>query len=234
MKDIEGVSGRSVLAAWLAGLVLLAATAASAAHVSIDPLFTRAGLHWQFEVALNVQLEPTEDIRAFNVAVHYDPSVVSFADVEIGDPILGNQLELTGPSRFTEYVAQGGCCGYASVTIFDTIEESDSVARALELDAIESSQADQFTLATLRFYADEMETSEIVPQVYGLSGLDGQLLPTTSEGLMLYSEDEVPLGGGSGGGDEVFITTEMPEPQSALLFSVAIAAGAWRARRRRS
>ena len=73
----------------------------------------------------------------------------------------------------------------------------------------------------------------LVPVVYGLSGLNGELLPTTTEGLMLYSEDEVPLGGGTGGGDEVFITTKMPEPQSALLFSVAIAAGAWRARRRR-
>ena len=248
MRSIEGVMTQSATHARVRAtqkrvisgvglasmLVLLAAGPASAAHVSIDPLFDTAGLHWNFKVALRVDLEPAESVRAFSISVIYDPSVVSFVDVEIGDPVLGNQLELTGPSPSTESVAQGSCCSRAWVNLFDTVNESDPMERALELAAINAEQADSFTLAELRFHADNMETSEIEPYVYALADVDGSAIPTTTEGLMLYSEDDVPEGteGGGGGGEEVYITSEMPEPQSALLFSVAIAAGAWRARRR--
>ncbi len=211
-------------------LVLLAATAmallhgavvepdaASAASLSLQQLGS-VQRGQQFDVGVKIDLGPSESLFAFNVNVLYDSVVYDVVSVQFGDPSLvpSNQLELTGPSLFTQSV--GNYPG--NLNLFDWSHDSPA--------AIESLQESSFRLATVRFEADAGASSGDSFDVYAcpacLNDPSGAALPV--ESLQGFTVSAVAGGIGGGGSDH------MPEPSSALLFGVGFGVAALLRRRR--
>lgn len=197
----------------LAALALVAfsgfsGSSAGAATISLAQLGPiQAGQ--QFDVAVAIDLG-SDSLYAFNVNVLYDASRFDVVAVQFGDPVLGNQLELTGPSPFTH--SAGGSPG--SLTLFDWSQDSAS--------AIDNLQESSFRLATVRFEADASASGSAGFDPYACAGClnrpGGGAVPV--DGLVGFTAS---IQGGS----------TMPEPGAALLFAVGMGVVALRARRQR-
>jgi hypothetical protein len=95
------------------------------------------------EVNINIKIEGLGDksspsLSSYDFDVAFDPTILDFQSFTFGDPILGNQLNLSGFGDLTDYIDNGSFVNI-SQTSFDLPEELNSL------------QAGDFTLGTLTF-----------------------------------------------------------------------------------
>ena len=117
------------------------AARADAVSISMDPAASVVGVGDTVSIALNVSGlvdGAAPSLGVYDVNVAWDPSVVSLSFVSIGDPLLGDQLDIAGFGTITTIAF-----GTGNVNLFEL--SLDSVA---DLDA---NQAGAFTIATLNF-----------------------------------------------------------------------------------
>jgi hypothetical protein len=130
-------------------------------------------------------------LSVFDLDVTFDDSVLSFLSFTFGDPILGDQLDLSGLGSLT-VVTQGA----GTVNLFEL-----SFDLPADLDSL---QADIFDLGTLTFLAVSNGVSNLGLSVNALGDASGNSLPTDVLG-----------------GRVVVDATAVPEPAVLLLLLAA-------------
>jgi hypothetical protein len=132
-------------------------------------------------------------LSAFDLDVTFNDSVLSLLDFTFGDPIRGDQLDLSGLGSMTALSAGAGTLNLFELS-FDT---------SADLDAL---QAGSFTLGTLRLGAVSAGVSAIGVSVNALGDAHGN--PLTAEIL---------------GGRVAVGEVQVPEPASLLLLLTGVA-----------
>lgn len=95
------------------------------------------------EVNISINIEGLGDktspsLSSYDFDVEFDPSILDFQTLTFGDPVLGNQLNLSGVGDILGYIDQGSFVNVFQISS-DLPEELNSL------------QAGAFTLATLTF-----------------------------------------------------------------------------------
>jgi hypothetical protein len=148
-------------------------------------------------------------LGTFDLALTFDPAILAFVGLTFGDPVLGDQLDLSGLGSLSSVTSGAG-----SVSFFELSLDS--------IDDLNDLQAGAFTLATLTFTAVGSGTSALGLEVNAL----GDALGVT---LVLDA-----VAGASIAVPEPVAT---PEPPALLLLASGIAGlggvTTWRRHRRR-
>jgi hypothetical protein len=168
-----------------------AATPCRAITIGFDPAAQNVTAGSSVDVALVVSglgdgIAPS--LSTFDVDIAFDDSVLSFLGATFGDPMLGDQLDLTGLGSTT-----GVTPGSGFVNLFELSFDSPSDLGAM--------QAGSFTLAALTFSAVGPGVSTLGVSVNALGDANGDPL-------------EADVAGGS---VTVERTSSVPEPASMLL-----------------
>jgi len=157
----------------LAMLIFLVPAKASALMLGFDPVSQEVPVGASVDVALTISGlgdGTAPSLGAFDVDIGFDPTVLSFDSAAFGDPILGDQLDLSGFGSFT-----GVTPGYGTVNLFEISVDT--------VDDLNNLQAGSFTLATLTFDAIglgisplEISRSSVLSDALGFP-LDATLVP---------------------------------------------------------
>ncbi len=159
---------RGVVCSILLLVVLLFVPQTSQAiTIGFDPLSQEVGVGTAAEVELVVWglgTETAPSLGTFDLDITFDPTILEFAGVTFGDPVLGDQLDLWG---------------FGSITSFD--DSIPGVVNLLELSLdwpfdLEDYQADSFTLATLSFDTLAVGTSALDISINALGDALGEPL----------------------------------------------------------
>jgi PEP-CTERM motif len=178
-------------AAWL----LLLTGLAGAITLQIDPsnqdVTTGSTVNAELVVSgLGSAAAPS--LSTFDLDVTFDDSILSFLDFTFGDPILGDQLDLSSLGSITAVSP-----GVGTVNLFEL-----SFDTSTDLDTL---QAGSFTLGTLRFGALSTGVSAIGIAVNALGDANGD--PLTAEIV---------------GGRVAVSAAQVPEPASVLLLLAGV------------
>ncbi len=123
---------------------------AHAIVIGIDPSSQVVPVGNPFTVGLTISglgSGSVPSLGTFDVDLTFDPAILSFGSVSYGDPVLGDQLDLSGLGAITITTPGAG-----SVNLFEL---------SLDLpDVLDTLQADSFTLATLTFDPLSLGTSQ--------------------------------------------------------------------------
>lgn len=161
----------------LAGFLLGAVPAATqAALLSLHPDPASVGVGASVEVALTVSglgAGSAPSLSVFDVDLTYDPAVLQFDSVAFGDPVLGDQLDLSGLGTITGL--DGSVAG--AVNHFEV-----SLDLPADLDAL---QAGAFTLSVFRFTALSPGVSPLNLSINSLGDALGDPLGAQWEGARL-------------------------------------------------
>jgi len=183
---------RTIRSALIFGL-LVASDAVFAQTVSIGSETVSAG--GVATVALDISgLGQGTALGGFDVALDFNPAIIGFGSAQLGDPVLGDQLNLEGYGTFGAITPGTGQVELTELSF-------DSPAALL------GSQASSFTLATLTFDTIGTGTSALSLSVSGLGGFSDQngdsLTPTLQGGAITVQgggTTQAPeLGSGSAG-----------------------------------
>ena len=115
--------------------------------VSVDLVISGLGDH----------SEPS--LGAFDLDIHFDPTILAFDDATFGDPDLGDQVDMSGDAALFDFLIGPGLYLGAFVIspgVLDIFEVSVDSASDLN-----SNQAGSFTLATLTFDTLAVGTSSL-------------------------------------------------------------------------
>lgn len=169
------------------GLVVLFAAFAgvqptAAATIVVTPSLTTIGIATPFDVELVVLglgdgVAPS--VGAFDLDVSFDPGILSFVGGTLGDPILGDQLDLFALGSLSAITPGAG-----TVNIFEL-----SLDLAADLDSM---QPDSFTLATLTFEGIGVGVSSIGLSGFGLSDSVGVPIAAAFEGGVVEVPEAPP------------------------------------------
>lgn len=161
----------------VAGFLLGAVPAATqAALLSLQPASASVGVGASVEVALTISGlgdGSAPSLGVFDVDLTYDPAVLQFDSVAFGDPVLGDQLDLSGLGAVTGFDASvAGAVNHFELSL-------DSVA---DLDAL---QAGAFTLSVFRFTALNPGVSPVELSLNSLGDAQGDPLAAQWGGARL-------------------------------------------------
>lgn len=182
------------------GLVILGVLSeANAITLSLDPVTQDAGVGSSVNVAIVISgltADGPPSLGAFDIGIAFAPGIVGGPTVVFGDPVLGDELDLGG---------------FGPVTAIDTSVPGAISIAEVSVDtsgALNTLQADSFTLATLTFLAIGGGTSPLSLALNApLADADGAPL----SGILLV------------GGSISVIGAAVPEPTTAILMVCAIA-----------
>jgi hypothetical protein len=120
--------------------------------------------------SVNVQIQMSglgaasaPSLGAYDFNVSFDPFLLQFLGATLGDPILGDQLDLSGLGSIQSVTPSAG-----SVELFELSLDS--------IDDLNNLQAPSFVLGTLNFQAIGLGTSSINISVNALSDAYGDVL----------------------------------------------------------
>jgi len=134
--------------------------------LSLDPLSQVAGVGSSVNVGLEISglggFTPPA-LGAFDITVAFDPTILQFAMGAFGDPILGDQLNISGLGSISSVSS-----GPGSVELFELSLDS--------IDALNSLQPATFTLATLTFNTTSAGASPLNLSINALSDAYGDAL----------------------------------------------------------
>jgi hypothetical protein len=163
---------RRILTLLVGLLVLASGSLAQAVSLEFVPSAATIGLGDPFDMAL--QISGLGDFTApslgtFDVTVTFSPTLLTFDTVTYGDPVLGDQLDLSGVGSLTATTP-----GVGAVNLFELSFDSASDLNSL--------QAGAFTLATLTFTGQAVGTSPLAFSSVLLGDAEGNALTPTSVG----------------------------------------------------
>jgi hypothetical protein len=136
--------------ALLGALAVLTGTA-GATTITVEPLAQGVGLGDSVDVAINVSGlgdMSAPSLGTFDLDVLFDVSMLAVQNVAFGDPVLGDQLDVSGLGAYTEVLYSPG-----STNLFELSFDLPS--------DLESFQAGSFTLAVLTFDTLQVGTSAV-------------------------------------------------------------------------
>jgi hypothetical protein len=148
--------------------LLLAAGTSQAITLSFNPVAQDVAVGSSVDVALMISglgAGTAPSLSTFDLDVSFDPGLLSFSGALFGDPVLGDQLDVSSLGGNPTSV---GLTGPGVVNLFDL-----SLDLPADLDAF---QADSFTLATLSFSALSAGTSPLGITLNALGDANGDPL----------------------------------------------------------
>jgi hypothetical protein len=168
--------------AWaLALLVALAAPRADALSIGLVPAASVVAVGDSVEIALEVSGlvdGAAPSLGVYDVDLTWDASALDLDVVAVGDPLLGDQLDLSGLGVITAIAF-----GPGTLSLFE-----QSLDSAATLDAL---QAGAFTLATLTFTLLDAAGSAITLSVDQLGDANGRpLAPESVSGAVVSAVPE--------------------------------------------
>ncbi|CAD6873238.1 cohesin domain-containing protein [Methylomonas fluvii] len=171
------------LKAGLAGIALYAASgvADAALDLRFAPLSQTADA---VEIGLNISGLGDDALATYDFNIQFDPTHLAFAGVAFRDPLLGDELDvfdLGGNSVAAELLAPG------VLNLFES-----SLDDAADLQTL---QADNFTLAIIRFNVLSGGSSELDLLINGLADAGGNALSANAAPLNINTVAAVPLPG---------------------------------------
>lgn len=152
-------------------IFLIAPRYGYSATLAFDPIVSAVPLGAPVAVQLivsDLNDAAAPSLGAYDITISYDPNILALETVAFGDPVLGNQLELSGiPSLQSPDFTANDSVSLAEVS-FDPSNTLDS------------QQAADFTLATLNFQTLALGSSPLTYLQSDLSDFDGNSLPATA------------------------------------------------------
>ncbi|OQW72519.1 MAG: hypothetical protein BVN35_13965 [Proteobacteria bacterium ST_bin11] len=171
------------LKAGLAGIALCAANGVADAAIDLHlaPLSQTADA---IQIGLSISGLGDNALGTYDFNIQFDSTHLAFAGVAFGDPVLGNQLDvfnLGGNSVAADLLAPG------VLNLFES-----SLDDAADLQTL---QADNFTLAIIRFNVLSSVSSELDLLINSLADAGGDGLSANTAQLIVSTAAAVPLPG---------------------------------------
>lgn len=176
MKKIFAFSFGTVL--W----ILTAFPSQAAIILSFNPTVQNVPVGSSVDVALVISGltdGAAPSLSTFDLDVSFNPAILGFDNATFGDPVLGDQLDLSGMGSLTSATP-----GVDTVNLFELSFDSPSDLNTL--------QAGSFTLATLTFNALSIGTSNLEISVNALGDSLGDPLTATIQSGSIKSIPEPP------------------------------------------
>lgn len=123
-------------------VLLLVSLPTQAITISFNPITSTTTVGSSFDVALVISdlgIGVAPSLGVFDLELSFNPAIIDISSLFFGDPLLGDQLDLSGMGSFNNVVTQG----VGLVEIFELSYDTP--------DDLNRLQADKFTLATLSF-----------------------------------------------------------------------------------
>jgi hypothetical protein len=159
-------------------------TTADAATVSLSPTSSSTSVGQPLTLNLNISgLGSGTALGAFDISVGFNSSMLSFQSAAFGDPVLGDQLDLSNAGL-------NGPTATSGIGTVDLIEVDllDSPATLL------SSQAHNFTLAALSFYSLAAGTTPVSISINSLADQNGNpFTANTQNASVTVQSSPVPV-----------------------------------------
>jgi hypothetical protein len=163
---------------------------AQAGIISIDPLTQTVGLGSSINVRVQISglgAFSAPSLGAYDLNVSFNPLLLQFLGATLGDPILGDQLDLLGLGSIQSVTPSAGSVGLFELSL-DSIDDLSNL------------QSSSFVLGTLSFQTIGLGTSSINIGVNALSDAYGDALTS-----------------GIQNGSVIVNASAVPEPNSVLL-----------------
>jgi len=162
---------RLVLSVVLTISILLSSASAMAITIGFNPTDQIVNVGIPVSVGLTISGlgdYAAPSLSAFDLDVLFDPTILAFNAAVFGDPLLGDQLDLSGSGVTGASISTPG-----TLNLFEI---------SLELpDDLNSSQADSFTLAMLTFNTIALGTSPLGISIIELGDADGNPLTADTQ-----------------------------------------------------
>ena len=152
-----------------AALLLLSTGPAAAITLRVDPAAQDATIGSTVNVGVIISglgSGAAPSLSTFDLVATFDDSILSFVGFAFGDPVLGDQLDLSGLGSLT-----GVSGGVGTVNLFEL-----SLDSAADLNAL---QPGSFTLGTLAFSAVSTGVSAVGLSINALGDANGDPLQST-------------------------------------------------------
>lgn len=161
---------KRILTAVLGLCFFIAALPSHALMLSLTPTSqsVTSGQNLQFSLIATGGSGLQNSLSVYDVDVSFDPTLLNFTGAVFGDPVLGNQLDLTGLGTFTDVVIGAG-----SVNLFELSFDDPTDLATL--------QAANFTLATLNFTGLASGTAALGLNINVLADESGNALNAVPE-----------------------------------------------------
>jgi hypothetical protein len=179
--------------------LLLVALPTNAITISLNPATSTTTAGSSVDVALVISglgAGAAPSLGVFDLDIGYNPAILNFSSVIFGDPILGDQLDLSGLGSLNSFTP-----GTGSVNLFEL-----SLDAATDLNAL---QADSFTLATLTFSELSAGVSPLNMSLNAIGDANGDPLTVDSVGASVTVNPNTNPG-------------SVPEPAAWILIGLGV------------
>lgn len=200
MKTIcaDGGIAMKLLSLIISFLLFTLTGSAFAITIGINPASQTVDSGANFTAALTISGlgdASSPSLGTYDIAVSYDPSIINFVGASYGDPVLGDQLDLSGFGTYTSTTTSTN-----SVELFEL-----SFDDAATLDAL---QSNAFTLANLSFNAQSVGSAALGINVIALGdSLGNSLSASLANGAVTVKSGNV---------------STAPEPASLALLGIGL------------
>lgn len=189
---------KRLLVVAISGLVgMVYCPPAKADLLSVTPTTQSAGIGSSVGVEVTISglgASSAPSLGAYDVNILFNPGILQFLDAVIGDPVLGDQLDLSGFGSISSVTPGAG-----TVELFELSLDS--------IDDLNNLQAPAFVLATLDFKAIGVGTSPVSISINALADAYGDALTAgIQNGTVVVSS-----------------VAAVPEPTSLLLLTTVLA-----------
>jgi hypothetical protein len=155
--------------------LLLVALPTQAITISFNPTTSSTAVGSSVDMALVISglgNGTAPSLGVFDLDVGFNPAILDFSSVVFVDPLLGDQLDLSGLGSVNSFTPGAG-----SVNLFEL-----SLDLASDLDSL---QADSFTLATLTFSGLSVGVSPLSISLNAIGDANGDSLTVNSVGASI-------------------------------------------------
>lgn len=179
------------------GLAIFFSSSTAQAVISLEFVPSSQTVTRGFPINVAVKISGLGDLTApslgtFDLTVNFDPTILSFRRVSYGDPILGDQLDLSGLGSPTVTTS-----GKGFVNLFEVSFDLPDDLNAL--------QSGEFILAVLTFKAVADGNSPLSLTVNALGDAFGETLTAdVGSGSVAVTETRMLTGDFPGGGPDIF------------------------------
>jgi hypothetical protein len=162
---------RLVLSVVLTVSILLSSASAMAITIGFDPTDQTVNVGTPVSVGLTISGLEDFSLSTFDLGVIFNPSILAFNSVVFGDPVLGDQLDV---SRLGGNLTSFSVTTPGTLNLFELSIDSE--------DDLNNFQAGSFTLAMLTFNTLALGTSPLSISINALGDALGNSLTADTQG----------------------------------------------------